>query len=88
MSIIHMQQPDALTETILQRTAKVAAVAAADAEEVDRAASFPKAAIDAARTHQLLGVQIPREFGGEGGAPSSTSPTCAMRLVEPAHRRR
>jgi len=76
MSIIHMQQPDALTETILQRTAKVAAVAAADAEEVDRAASFPKAAIDAARIHQLLGVQIPREFGGEGGTIFDVTDMC------------
>jgi acyl-CoA dehydrogenase len=76
MSIIHMQQPDVLTETILQRTAKVAAVAAADAEEVDRAASFPKAAIDAARTHQLLGVQIPREFGGEGGTIFDVTDMC------------
>ena len=76
MSIIHMQQPDALTETILQRTAKVAAVAAADAEEVDRAASFPKAAIDAARLHQLLGVQIPREFGGEGGTIFDVTDMC------------
>jgi acyl-CoA dehydrogenase len=76
MSIIHMQQPDVLTETILQRTAKVAAVAAADAEEVDRAASFPKAAIDAARIHQLLGVQIPREFGGEGGTIFDVTDMC------------
>jgi acyl-CoA dehydrogenase len=76
MSIIHLQQPDALTETILQRTSKVAAVAAANAEEVDRAASFPKAAIDAARIHQLLGVQIPREFGGEGGTIFDVADMC------------
>jgi acyl-CoA dehydrogenase len=76
MSIIQMQQPDALTETILERAAKVAAVAATDAEAVDRAASFPKAAIDAARTHQLLGVQIPREFGGEGGTIFDVTDMC------------
>ena len=76
MSIIQMQQPDALTETNLERAAKVAAVAATDAEAVDRAASFPKAAIDAARTHQLLGVQIPREFGGEGGTIFDVTDMC------------
>ena len=76
MSIIQMQQPDVLTETILERAAKVAAVAAADAEAVDRAASFPKAAIDAARIHQLLGVQIPREFGGEGGTIFDVTDMC------------
>ena len=76
MSIIQMQQPDVLTETILERAAKVAAVAATDAEAVDRAASFPKAAIDAARTHQLLGVQIPREFGGEGGTIFDVTDMC------------
>jgi acyl-CoA dehydrogenase len=76
MSNIQMQQPDALTETILERAAKVAAVAATDAEAVDRAASFPKAAIDAARTHQLLGVQIPREFGGEGGTIFDVTDMC------------
>jgi acyl-CoA dehydrogenase len=50
----------------LERAAKVAAVAALEADDVDRAARFPKAAIDAAREQRLLGVQIPREFGGFG----------------------
>ena len=45
--------------SLLQRTAEVASVAAAEAEDVDRAARFPKAAIDAARQQMLLGVQIP-----------------------------
>jgi acyl-CoA dehydrogenase len=76
MAIIQMQQPQALTETILERTAKVAAVAAAGADEVDRAASFPKAAIDAARLHQLLGVQIPREFGGESATMFDVTDMC------------
>src|ERR1700733_13350539 len=66
MSIIQMPQPDVLSQTILQRAASVAAVAAEGAHNIDREASFPKAAIDAARFHKLLGIQIPREFGGEG----------------------
>src|SRR5690348_2507582 len=51
-----------------ERTATVAAAAAADAEEVDAKARFPKAAIDAARDRKLLGAQIPVEFGGFGAS--------------------
>ncbi|HEX7564478.1 MAG TPA: acyl-CoA dehydrogenase family protein, partial [Bradyrhizobium sp.] len=54
--------------SFIQRTAAVAAVAAADAEDVDRRARFPKAAMDAAREQKLLGIQIPTEFGGYGAS--------------------
>jgi acyl-CoA dehydrogenase len=50
--------------SLLQRTAVVADIAAAEAEAVDREGRFPKAAIEAARQQKLLGVQIPVEFGG------------------------
>jgi alkylation response protein AidB-like acyl-CoA dehydrogenase len=50
----------------LQRTAIVAATAAADADDVDRKARFPKTALDAARREKLLGMQIPQIFGGHG----------------------
>src|ERR1700722_7942219 len=46
------------SSSLLRRTAAVAAAATAEAEAVDREARFPKAAIDAARQQQLLGVQI------------------------------
>src|SRR5256885_7519948 len=49
--------------SLIQRAASVAAVAAAEADDVDRAARFPKAAIDSARQQKLLGIQIPRKFG-------------------------
>ncbi len=49
-----------------ERAAAVALVAAREAEDVDRKARFPKAAIDAARAQRLLGVQIPTSFGGGG----------------------
>ncbi len=62
--------------SLLQRTAEVASVAAAEAEDVDRAARFPKAAIDAARQHMLLGVQIPREFGGYGASIFDITDMC------------
>ena len=48
-----------------ERAAAVAIVAAADADAVDREAKFPQAAIDAAKAKRLLGVLVPREFGGE-----------------------
>lgn len=62
--------------SLLQRTADVARVAAAEAEDVDRAARFPKAAIDAARQQMLLGVQIPREFGGYGASIFDITDMC------------
>jgi acyl-CoA dehydrogenase len=67
---------DAATTTLAQRTAMVAAIAAADAEAVDRDARFPQAALDAARAHGLLGAQIPREFGGEGATIFDVTEMC------------
>src|ERR1700733_5781278 len=59
-----------------QRTASVATAAAAEAEEVDRDARFPKAAIDAARQQRLLGAQIPTEFGGYGASIFDVTDMC------------
>jgi acyl-CoA dehydrogenase len=59
-----------------ERTATVAAAAAADAEEVDQKARFPKAAIDAARERKLLGAQIPVEFGGFGASIYDITEMC------------
>ncbi|SHK86446.1 acyl-CoA dehydrogenase [Bradyrhizobium lablabi] len=58
------------------RTASVAAAAAAEAEAVDRDARFPKAAIDAARQHKLLGIQIPQAFGGDGASITDIADMC------------
>src|SRR5664279_1930554 len=62
--------------SFLQRTAVVAAAATADADAVDREARFPKAAIDAARREKLLGMQIPREFGGPGASIHGVTEVC------------
>jgi acyl-CoA dehydrogenase len=62
--------------SFLQRTATVAAAAAAEAEDVDREARFPRAAIDAAREQKLLGVQIPPEFGGHGASMFDVTDMC------------
>ncbi len=58
------------------RTLAVAAAAASESDIVDRAARFPQKAIDAARAQKLLGVQIPREFGGEGASIFDLTDMC------------
>src|SRR5689334_2210546 len=60
----------------MQRTAAVAALAAAEAEAVDREGLFPKAAIAAAREQKLLGMQIPVEFGGFGATIHDIADVC------------
>src|ERR1700722_6337233 len=62
--------------SFIQRTAAVAAVAAAEAPEIDRDARFPKAAIDAARQQKLLGAQIPVAFGGAGASIFDITDMC------------
>ena len=69
-----------------QRTAAVAAVAAAEADDVDRDARFPKAAIDAARQQKLLGAQIPVAVRRIRRLDLRHSPTCATRSAAPARR--
>jgi acyl-CoA dehydrogenase len=59
-----------------QRIAAVVAAASKDAEDVDRAARFPQKAIDAARTERLLGVQIPKAFGGDGASIYDITDMC------------
>ena len=59
-----------------QRTAAVAAAATAEAEDVDRTARFPQKAIDMARAQRLLGVQIPKEFGGDGASIFDITDMC------------
>src|ERR1700760_1686602 len=62
--------------TFVERTATMAAAAAAEAEEVDLKGRFPKAAIDAARERKLLGAQIPVEFGGFGASIYDITEMC------------
>src|SRR5262245_42762849 len=83
---------------LTQRITSVVAIAAGDADKVDRDARFPLAAITAAKANKLLGVLVPREFGGEeasifdvtdmsyalGRACSSTAMIIAMHHVKVA----
>src|SRR3984957_154458 len=62
--------------SLLVRTAVVAEAAGAEADDVDRHARFPQKAIDAARTHRLLGVQIPQAFGGDGASIFDITDMC------------
>src|SRR3978361_744412 len=59
-----------------ERAARVAAAAAKDAEAVDREARFPGAAIAAAKSNRLLGVLVPREFGGEEASIFDATEIC------------
>jgi acyl-CoA dehydrogenase len=59
-----------------QRIAAVTAAAASEADDVDRDARFPQKTIDAARTHRLLGVQIPQAFGGDGASIFDITDMC------------
>jgi acyl-CoA dehydrogenase len=52
--------------TPAERVAAVAAVAAADAREVDETARFPTRSLAAMREHGLLGLLVPERFGGPG----------------------
>lgn len=49
-----------------ERVEAVAAVAAAEADNVDRAACFPAAAVAEMRAKRLFGLMVPTELGGEG----------------------
>jgi acyl-CoA dehydrogenase len=62
--------------SLMERTARMAAAAANEAEAVDREARFPKMAFDAAREHKLLGAMIPVEFGGFGASIYDVTDIC------------
>src|SRR6202522_4281393 len=59
-----------------QRVAGVTAVAASEADDVDRGARFPQKAIEAARAQRLLGVQIPKPLGGDGASIFDITDMC------------
>jgi acyl-CoA dehydrogenase len=58
------------------RIEKVASVAAAHAAAVDRESRFPEEAIAAARAQRLLGIAVPKEFGGEGAGIAAIADAC------------
>ncbi|MGV7214819.1 acyl-CoA dehydrogenase family protein [Bradyrhizobium sp. UFLA05-112] len=62
--------------SLVERAARVATVAAGEAEGVDRDGRFPHKAFDAAREQKLLGVMIPVEFGGFGASIYDVTDIC------------
>jgi acyl-CoA dehydrogenase len=69
--------PDAAPR-LLASARDVAAIAAAHAEQVDREATFPQAALAALREHRLLGTMVPSEFGGAGASLDTVAATCRL----------
>jgi acyl-CoA dehydrogenase len=74
--LIGGKAPHTDAENLASRAEKVAAIAAASAAAVDIESRFPTEAIAAARTERLLGVAVPREFGGEGASVSDVADVC------------
>ena len=64
--------------SLAERASRVAAVAAAHADEVDAAARFPREAVDAMIAERLLSVQIPLDLGGEAAGLSEIAEACSL----------
>ncbi len=62
--------------TLAQRAARAAAVAALHADAVDRDGRFPEEAVAVLKAERLLGLQIPRQFGGEGAGLTEIAEVC------------
>lgn len=74
-----MNFPVKITEADLgARVARVAAIAAKHADSVDLDGRFPHEAVDAMKAERLLGIQIPRHFGGEGATIGEIAELCSM----------
>ncbi|RDJ09683.1 acyl-CoA dehydrogenase family protein [Rhizobium grahamii] len=65
-------------EDLAARVARVAAIAAKHADSVDFDGRFPHEAVGAMRAERLLGIQIPRQFGGEGATIAEIAELCSM----------
>jgi acyl-CoA dehydrogenase len=61
---------------LMDRAAKVAAVAAQFAATVDAGSRFPEEAIAAARAERLLSIAVPRELGGESAGIAGVVDVC------------
>jgi acyl-CoA dehydrogenase len=62
--------------SLIERAARTAAAAAADADGVDRDARFPHKAFEVAREQKLLGAMIPVEYGGFGASIYDVTDIC------------
>ncbi len=58
------------------RAKRVAAIAAAHADAVDREGRFPREAVAAMREERLLGMMIPTHLGGDGADFAEIAQVC------------
>jgi acyl-CoA dehydrogenase len=65
------------SRTLSERVASVVAIAADCADDVDRESRFPHESVQALKSARLLGMAIPREFGGEGASLMDIADICA-----------
>jgi acyl-CoA dehydrogenase len=68
----------ATQSSLMERAARVAQIASAHADYVDKLARFPVEAVEAMRQERLLGVQISAEFGGEGASIAALGEICSI----------
>jgi acyl-CoA dehydrogenase len=61
-----------------ERAKRVAAVAAAHADDVDAKGRFPREAVDAMIAERLLGIQIARSLSGEDATISEIAEICSV----------
>ncbi|THV20283.1 acyl-CoA dehydrogenase family protein [Peteryoungia ipomoeae] len=60
------------------RASRVAKIAAAHADDVDKAGRFPQEAIEALKAERLMGIQIPLDCGGEARSTSEIAEVCTI----------
>lgn len=75
MMTIHTRTP---TGDLSARMRRVADIAAAHADSVDREGRFPQEAVDALRAERLMGIQIPAELGGESASTAEIAELCSI----------
>ena len=63
---------------LVERAERVAAVAAAHADDVDVKGRFPREAVDAMIAERLLSIQIPAALGGEDASLSEIAEVCSV----------
>lgn len=64
--------------SLSERAGRVAAIAAAHADDVDVRARFPQEAADALKLERLLSIQIASDLGGEDASLSQVAEICSL----------
>jgi acyl-CoA dehydrogenase len=64
--------------TLAARARRVAAVSGQFADQVDREGRFPREALEAMKAERLLGIQIPKTFGGEAASLAEIAEVCSI----------